>query len=57
MADVSSLTEMGFSEKKAKLAMKRNGNDISRALEWLIAHAEEPDPVSDGEDEDDGAMT
>lgn len=49
MGDIGTLTEMGFSEKKSKLALRKNGNDVSRALEYLIAHAEDPEPPSEDE--------
>lgn len=41
-SDLNSFIEMGFPEAKAKKALSLNSN-MHEAMEWLIAHADEPD--------------
>jgi len=45
---------MGFSEAKSKKALKLSKNELPPAIDWLIAHADDPDPV-EGEDDDEPA--
>uniref|UniRef100_H2ZLU6 UBA domain-containing protein n=1 Tax=Ciona savignyi TaxID=51511 RepID=H2ZLU6_CIOSA len=44
---VKNLTDMGFSERRAKKALLLNNMNTNLAMEWLLQHADEP---SDGED-------
>uniref|UniRef100_A0A2R5LJN1 Putative ubiquitin regulatory protein n=1 Tax=Ornithodoros turicata TaxID=34597 RepID=A0A2R5LJN1_9ACAR len=51
-AELNILKEMGFSEERAKKALQQCGNNsVESAMEWLLAHADDPmdtsEPVSD----------
>ncbi len=45
------LVSMGFSEAKAKKALKNCGGNVERATDWIFSHADEPD-----DDDGDAAM-
>eukprot|EP00042_Codosiga_hollandica_P028907 m.155530 g.155530 ORF g.155530 m.155530 type:complete len:326 (+) comp52912_c0_seq1:45-1022(+) len=42
MSSVAGLVEMGFSETRARRALDRSNHDMQGALEYLIAHADDP---------------
>lgn len=44
--NISSLVEMGFSEKQASMALVENDNDVGKAIEWCLDN-----PIVDGDDE------
>ncbi|KAH8929046.1 hypothetical protein BT69DRAFT_1329068 [Atractiella rhizophila] len=48
------LTSMGFSEAKSKKALKQTKNSGTQAaLDWLLAHADDPEPQEEEKDDDD----
>lgn len=55
MGDLQDLVGMGFSEAKSKKALKQTKNaGLQPALDWLINHADDPEPTKeDDEDMDD----
>eukprot|EP00123_Amoebidium_parasiticum_P018329 comp24172_c0_seq1/m.44156 comp24172_c0_seq1/g.44156 ORF comp24172_c0_seq1/g.44156 comp24172_c0_seq1/m.44156 type:complete len:877 (-) comp24172_c0_seq1:625-3255(-) len=46
--DVAMLTSMGFSVQKAQKALAATSNNVERAVDWLVSHADEPDEVEGG---------
>jgi len=51
MSDSAQLLSMGFSEAKVKKALKSTKNSgLQPALDWLIAHVDDPEPVEGEED-------
>ncbi|TPX36157.1 hypothetical protein SmJEL517_g01651 [Synchytrium microbalum] len=50
-ADITSLTEMGFSIPMAKKALKQTNNNMERAVDWLFSH------MDDTADDEGGAST
>ena len=44
---ISQLTEMGFSENRAIRALASNRLNVQRAMNWLLDHADDPDPSLD----------
>merc|ERR1711874_181736 len=43
MSALQTLIEMGFPEARAKKAISVAGNNVEQAMEWLLAHADDPD--------------
>jgi len=43
MSTLETLKEMGFPEARAKKAISVAGNNVEQAMEWLLAHADDPD--------------
>ncbi|KAJ1921428.1 ubiquitin C-terminal hydrolase Ubp14 [Mycoemilia scoparia] len=41
-ANISSLCDMGFTEKQAKKALRETDNNMERAIEWLFSHPDDP---------------
>jgi ubiquitin carboxyl-terminal hydrolase 5/13 len=42
-SSVATIADMGFSEARAKVALRATGGDVERAMEWLFSHTEEED--------------
>eukprot|EP00743_Colponemidia_sp_Colp-15_P001664 GILK01001820.1.p1 GENE.GILK01001820.1~~GILK01001820.1.p1 ORF type:complete len:787 (-),score=161.23 GILK01001820.1:112-2472(-) len=40
---IAQLTSMGFSEAKAKRALRETSNNMERAVDWVFSHMDEPD--------------
>lgn len=43
MSALQTLIDMGFPEARAKKAISVAGNNVEQAMEWLLAHADDPD--------------
>lgn len=50
---VAQLTEMGFTEAQARRALRLNRMSIPQATDWLLEHADDPEPA-EGEGEREG---
>ncbi|XP_058056154.1 UBX domain-containing protein 1-B [Anopheles bellator] len=49
MSDIQTLMDMGFAKEKAERALEvTNNKGVEQAMEWLLAHADEPLPPSTG---------
>uniref|UniRef100_A0A182QJE4 UBX domain-containing protein n=1 Tax=Anopheles farauti TaxID=69004 RepID=A0A182QJE4_9DIPT len=49
MSDIQMLMDMGFPKEKAERALEvTNNTGIEQAMEWLLAHADEPLPPASG---------
>ena len=48
----NNLTQMGFSKTSCKNALKLNGNDFEKALEYLLEHGNQEDPLKNKEKEE-----
>ncbi|XP_040566974.1 UBX domain-containing protein 1-B [Lepeophtheirus salmonis] len=57
VADVlQTLTDMGFSEGKAKLALTETSwKGVEAAMEWLLAHADDPEPSGVADKSEEGS--
>ncbi|KAL1846987.1 hypothetical protein VTK73DRAFT_167 [Phialemonium thermophilum] len=49
---IATLGDMGFAAPAAKKALRENGGDVERALEWLFTHAEDPSIYVEEEEEE-----
>lgn len=55
--DRSQLLDMGFSLPKVTQALKSSKNSgLQPALEWLIAHVDDPDPTPDDDEIEDAEI-
>ncbi|CAB4397730.1 unnamed protein product [Rhizophagus irregularis] len=45
-ADIAKLTDMGFSQSRAKKALGETNNDVQRAIEWLFSHEDSNEGLS-----------
>jgi len=43
MSELQTLIDMGFPEARAKKAISVAGKNVEQAMEWLLAHADDPD--------------
>ncbi|XP_049277132.1 UBX domain-containing protein 1-A [Anopheles funestus] len=49
MSDIQTLIDMGFPKEKAERALEvTNNKGVEQAMEWLLAHADEPLPPASG---------
>ncbi|XP_050085431.1 UBX domain-containing protein 1-A [Anopheles aquasalis] len=59
MSDIQTLMDMGFPKEKAERALEvTNNKGVEQAMEWLLAHADEPlPPATTGSTAADGTAT
>ena len=51
------LASMGFSEEKARQALKATDGDMARATDWIFSHGDDAVPADDAMQEDAAAAT